>query len=276
LRTWDIETAQEAFGAKPGGFIEEVAWSPDGNLLAISTTDLVFGPDGENQDAQGSLTIVDRSGAEVAPVPDEDHFVQIRSIAFTRDGKRVIGLRTPTQSWATYFGNVTIWDWKTGQIERTIDTGQYEAVLSLRADLLVSTPFTDMRGSQVAEVWDWTTGTHLRTLRHSGTVTQASFSRDGSRLATASEDGTVWVWDPHSDGPEQLVLRGHTGPVRAVAFSPDGSRLASASEDGTVRIWALDLDALVATAERGLTRTLTDDECRQYLHVDRCPTAAVT
>jgi hypothetical protein len=34
---------------------------------------------------------------------------------------------------------------------------------------------------------------------------------------------------------------------------------------------ALDLDDLVDIAERELTRDLTDAECRQYLHVERCP-----
>jgi hypothetical protein len=38
-----------------------------------------------------------------------------------------------------------------------------------------------------------------------------------------------------------------------------------------VRIWALDLDDLVEIAENGLTRTLTDEECRQYLHTASCP-----
>ena len=44
------------------------------------------------------------------------------------------------------------------------------------------------------------------------------------------------------------------------------------AEDGLVRVWALDLDELIAIATDRLTRTLTEDECRQFLHVERCPT----
>jgi WD40 repeat protein len=267
-RIWDIETGQEAFRTQRRGWVEDATWSPDGNLLAIATS---IDTDADDRWDQGTLAVVDRSGDEVASLPDEAPSVQIRSIAFTQDGERLIGSRSPIGLWETFFGQVAIWDWKSGQVERRIDTGQYEAVLSPRADLLVSTPFTEFTGSQVAEVWDWATGAHLRTLRQSGTVSGAGFSRDGSRLATASADGTVWVWDPHAGAPEQLVLRGHGGPVSAVAFSPDGARLASASADGTVRVWALDLDELVGVATRGLTRDLTDDECRQYLHTEGCP-----
>jgi hypothetical protein len=38
-----------------------------------------------------------------------------------------------------------------------------------------------------------------------------------------------------------------------------------------VRVWALDIDELIAIANNELTRPLTDDECRQYLHeLDGC------
>ena len=120
------------------------------------------------------------------------------------------------------------------------------------------------------ELWEWPSGRHHRTLAgHSGAVTEAVFSPDGSRLATASNDGTIRLWD-RAGGEQLLVLRGHDGPVVSVGFSPDGRRLASAGVDGTVRVWALTLDELVDEARAGLTRGLTDDECRQYLHVESC------
>jgi WD40 repeat protein len=79
----------------------------------------------------------------------------------------------------------------------------------------------------------------------------------------------VRLWDPESGEP-LLVLRGHEGLVTSVAFTPDGSKLASVSVDGSLRVWALDIDDLIDIARGQLTRTLTDSECRQYLHVDRC------
>jgi WD40 repeat protein len=66
-------------------------------------------------------------------------------------------------------------------------------------------------------------------------VNAVAFSPDGKRLASASNDRTVKVWEAQT-GQEVLTLKGHAGAVYSVAFSPDGKRLASASYQ-RVNVW---------------------------------------
>src|SRR6185312_7432131 len=77
----------------------------------------------------------------------------------------------------------------------------------------------------------------LRVLRgHQDAVQGVSWSPDRGRIATASDDRTVRIWDAEL-GSELLTLRGHRDAVWAVAWSPDGARIATASRDRTGRIW---------------------------------------
>ncbi|NJL47087.1 MAG: TIR domain-containing protein [Leptolyngbyaceae cyanobacterium SM2_5_2] len=115
---------------------------------------------------------------------------------------------------------------------------------------------------------------------HSGHIYGIDFSADGQRLASASLDGTVKLWQPDgavistlsgpdggalldvsfspdgqtlgAGGADAMVylwnqagellqrLSGHQDWITYVRFSPDGQRLASASVDGTVKLWQPD------------------------------------
>jgi WD40 repeat protein len=70
---------------------------------------------------------------------------------------------------------------------------------------------------------------------HQGSVNSASFSPDGQRLVTASDDRTAQLWD--TKGNRLVVLKGHQGSVNSASFSPDGQRLVTASDDRTAQLW---------------------------------------
>ncbi len=71
---------------------------------------------------------------------------------------------------------------------------------------------------------------------HKGAIQAASFSPDGTRVVTASNDQTARIWNA-ATGQPIVTLTGHTGAVRAAFFSPDGTRVVTTSDDKSARIW---------------------------------------
>jgi WD40 repeat protein len=71
---------------------------------------------------------------------------------------------------------------------------------------------------------------------HGDVVRSAAYSPDGTRIVTASDDKTAWIWDAGT-GVQLAVLAAHNDRINSAAYSPDGTRIVTASRDKTARIW---------------------------------------
>ena len=262
VRVLDMATGHDAFTVDAGPAVAPfmaVSWSNDSNLLAVAA----------NDGRTGRATIVDRTGHVVA-VRQEEFGVALAGVFFTPDDEQIFTTRLPIEPPDEGQGEIVTWNWHDGRVAKILDVPAQFAFPSPTGDLIATVAPTNSQSASV-ELWDPATGQRVAALEGSaGSELGFAFSPDGRRIATGGIDGTVTIWDTAS-GEQLLVLRGHYTFVASVAFSPDGSQLASVGAEGVVRIWALDLDDLVDIAERELTRTLTDAECKQYLHLTQCP-----
>src|SRR5262249_35156726 len=74
-----------------------------------------------------------------------------------------------------------------------------------------------------------------------GTCGCLAFSPDGWRLASASKDGTIGVWDAtplrEQEKQETPTFRHHGNEVWTLAVSPDGRKVVSAGLSAPPRVW---------------------------------------
>lgn len=253
IAVWDLGSSRRAVTFQLSGQSPGFSWSADGERVAVGT------------DREDVVVVLDPDGETIASV--REHARQrITSFSLSPDGSRLATTREGQDRVDPADMPVTIWDLASGEVVSTIDTAAANVEFAPTGDLLVSS----RRVENVADVWDAVSGERVATISSPAPIDWLTFSPDGTSLASAHPDGTLRIWDPRT-GVLGLTLGGDGGPIVAMAFSPDGTKLATNGGDGIARVWALDLGDLIAIATDRLTRGFTDDECRQYLHVPRCP-----
>lgn len=225
-RTWDGWTGElRDVLAGHTGWVQGVAFSPDGQRLATSSWD------------RTARVWEASSGREVVVLARHDGW--LRGLDWNptcQPAPDPGGAPLCGQQLATASEDGTIRLWNTGPSRELLSfTASSQPVLRLAWSSdgqRLATASDDGR----AVVWQAASGEPLLAVQHLGPVRDVAWSPDGSLLATASDDRSAAIWDAVT-GEQQRVLAGARGAVTGVTWSPDGLRLATSGSDSLARVW---------------------------------------
>ncbi|KAI3550524.1 WD domain-containing protein [Colletotrichum abscissum] len=259
-RIWDTETGTPKFTLSGhSGWVLCVAWSADGRRLATGSMDK-------------TVRLWDPDKGVAVGQPLSGHAKWVTGIAWEpyhlwRDG-------TPRLASASKDATVRIWVVNTGRTEHVL-SGHKSSVSCVKwgGTGLVYTGSHD----KTVKVWDSVKGTLVHTLSsHAHWVNHLALSSDfalrtgffdhtptpeteearrakakerfekaakiqgkvAERIVSASDDFTMYLWDPSQGTKPVARMLGHQKQVNHVTFSPDGTLIASAGWDNHTKLWS--------------------------------------
>ena len=271
---------QQAKARLGKGTVGEVAYSPDGNRLAVASgtgiwlydastgkelylltghTERVravaFSPDG-NTIASGSEDNTVMLWDTITREPKHTligHENIVTSVAFSPNGSILAS--------ASFDGYVRLWDMTTGELKKITPEG-----ISSITQVVFNPSGDTFAGSTIGEniiyLWDAATGKLKTTLEiDSQFAGNVAFSHDGEKIAINCSSDHIQFWEV-STGQYEGTLYGHRTNIMDIAFSPDGNTFASIYFDGTLRLWNYN--------EEFLRKLRTDrNEPKAILNIDK-------
>src|SRR5262249_36459001 len=218
MHCWDIASGKELWQKKE--FVPSfMAFTPDGKILS----------------PQDKYHVVDLATGKPIPLDKKPPLTWDTRPTMTPDGRTLL-LSTPD--------GVIVWDMVGGKELRTLKGAGEELLVAPDSKSVITNNGSLQR-------WDLATGQALWAdnyeAGHIGEVTSLLLSADGKRLASASVDGTVRLWDT-TTGKALNVWRGHESRrpvplwrwikagVCALDMTPDGRWVLSAGTEEKIRL----------------------------------------
>jgi WD40 repeat protein len=211
----------------PFGFVQGIAFSPDGKQLATGTS-------------KGEIRIWRVADFQEVFVL-RGHTNWVWQIAFSANGQLLVS--------ASADCTVKLWQIgpETGHCLRTFQghTDEvYSAAISSDGQIVAS-------GSRdhTIKLWQTGTGDCLQTLQeHTNVICAVAFSPNGQLLASCGYDKVIRLWQI-STGRCIRTLEGHREELSTLAFSPDGQLLASAGYEFAIKLWQVNTGECLKTLE---------------------------
>jgi WD40 repeat protein len=226
--------------ARPGGEIEDVAFSPDGSLLATTTS-----ADDDADDSTAGTVVVwnaadlSRRG-ELDVGENEPH-----RIAFAPDGGRLVVLTRPEVDLGINPRPSAVYAWRLPDLtalgRHDVDSRSAEDIAvspdGARLAIVGQNREIELRRADGAGASTWIAP-------HTSRIVRVAYSPDGSTLATTTgADNEVWLWDARTGAPRGR-LSGHLGHINALTFA-SSTLLVTGANDQAIGLWQLDPEEAV-------------------------------
>jgi WD40 repeat protein len=233
VKLWDVDPASEQDPRANPHYVEWVALSPNGKLLATAATNLA------DPAHPGEVKLWDTAtGQELTTFKEFKH--PVWRVAFSPDGKTLATGGGELEKLASALGEITLIDLAKRHVQPVLDP-----VPNMVFSLAFSPDGKTLAaGGGGVTLWDVASRKLRQQQSFTGTwVFAVAFAPDGKNLAIgagtlAPDTGQVIRWEFAANKAMETIYH-HDGAVYSVAFSPRGDYLASASHDGTVRLWEL-------------------------------------
>ncbi|KAF3225088.1 hypothetical protein TWF106_002968 [Orbilia oligospora] len=151
--------------------VKTIAYSSDGKLIASGSENIKVW---DTISGELQITLCDSSNTDL----------YVRAVAFSLDGDKIAS--------ASDYGNIQIWDTKTGTSETTIKAHSRIATVSFSPNgkYIVSGSYDGY-----VKVWDSTTGEFQKQFYPVHPVTTVAFSPSGKHIAAGDCSGVFHIWD---------------------------------------------------------------------------------